>query len=140
MVIPEKKKMIKLGDLLHEDHKETLHKGKSKSGLDWDADKDNPEEDLSKLENTLEGDDLIEMYEGDLDDRPIKSYIMSIHKMAAELYNVMEDTDDPEEWVMEKAKTCSELLNAVHGHVTYSKNKAEELNTSARDEIRERGW
>jgi hypothetical protein len=51
VVIQETKKMIKLSDLLSEDHKrkeETFHKGKSKSGLDWDADKDNPEEDLLK--------------------------------------------------------------------------------------------
>ena len=133
--------MIKLSDLLSEDHKDTLHKGKSKSGLDWDADKDNPKEDLSKLENTLETEDLVEMYEGeDLDERQLKGYIKSIHKMAAELYNVLEDTDDPEEWVMEKAKQCSSLMNSMHGHVTYAKKQVDDLDKNVRDEIKERGW
>lgn len=135
--------MIKLSDLLSEDHKEVLHKGKSKSGLDWDADKGNPKEDLSKLENTLETEDLVEMYEGeDLDERQLKGYIKSIHKMAAELYNVLEDTDDPEEWVMEKAKQCDSMLHAIHGHVSYAKDKdrISELERETRDQVRERSW
>jgi len=117
--------------------KETLHTGESKSGLDWEADKDNPEVQEEVVEQQEE---LVEMYEGDVDTRPLKSYIMSIHKMAAELYNVLEDTDDPEEWVMEKAKQCNHLLNTVHGHVSYAKNKVEELDTEVRDRMEEKGW
>ncbi|NIP30240.1 MAG: hypothetical protein GTN59_06660, partial [Candidatus Dadabacteria bacterium] len=57
--------MIKLSSLLNEND-ETLHKGKSKSGLDWGSDKkDNPKEDLAKLENTVETEELVEMYENE---------------------------------------------------------------------------
>ncbi len=145
-MIQETKKMIKLSDLLSEDHKskeETFHKGKSKSGLDWDCDKDYPKEDLAKLENTIDGEDLVEVYEGeDLDERQLRGYIKSIHKMAAELYNVLEDTDDPEEWVMEKAKQCDSMLHAIHGHVSYAKDKdrVSELERETRDQVRERGY
>lgn len=134
--------MIKLGDLISENCKDTLHKGKSKSGLDWGSDeKNNPKEDIAKLENTIGGEDLVEMFESeDSDDRPLRSYVMSIHKMAAELYNALDDSDDPEEWVMEKAKQCNHLLNAVHGHVSYAKKPVEELETDVRGKIKERGW
>lgn len=133
--------MIKLSSLLNEND-ETLHKGKSKSGLDWGSDKkDNPKEDLAKLENTVETEELVEMYENEeLDERQLKSYIMSIHKMASELYEVLEDTDDPEEWVMEKAKQCDGMLHAIHAHVKYAKEQVTQLDKHPRDRIRERGW
>jgi hypothetical protein len=131
---------IKLRDLLPESH-ESFHKGESKSGLDWDGDSENP--DTTTNETPELTSDLVEMYEGDddaLDNRQLKSYIMSIHKMAAELYNVLDETDDPEDWVIEQAKECNSLINAIHGHVSYNKKKAEELNSDVGSKAAERGW
>jgi hypothetical protein len=135
--------MIKLGDLLNENNDATLHKGKSKSGLDWGSDKkDNTKEDIAKLENTIETEELVEMYENDdgVDERHLKSYIKSIHKMAAELYNMLDGAEDPEEWVNEKAKQCNSLLNAIHGHIDYAKQEVAKVDTEPRDRVRERGW
>tara|TARA_Y100000004_G_scaffold32154_2_gene33671 strand:- start:3485 stop:3943 length:459 start_codon:yes stop_codon:yes gene_type:complete len=124
--------------------KETLHDGASKSGLDWDVDENDKELKVNypevQEESTEEQEELVEMYEGDVDNRPLKSYIMSIHKMAAELYNQLDETDDPEDWVMERAKKCDHLLNTVYGHVSYAKNKVEELDMEVRDSMDEKGW
>lgn len=115
-------------------------RGYSKSGLDWEADKNNPE---SKLEGkeSLESTDLVETIENnENDNRQLKSYIMSIHKQAAELYNILDDNDDPEEWIIDKAKEASALINDVHGHISYAKKKVEELDLDVRDKVEEKGW
>ena len=129
--------------------------GFSKSGLDWSPEPDvvdGPEiatviatvragkvqaEDTEITEPIVEG-----MYEGDegVDNRPLKSYIMSIHKQASELYNILDDTEDPEEWVIEKIKSATESMAAVHGHIAYAKDKVESLEGTLGEKPQERGY
>ena len=125
--------------------------GFSKSGLDWSPEPDAVDgselatdrageiqaEDTEITEPIVEG-----MYEGDegVDNRPLKSYIMSIHKQASELYNILDDTEDPEEWVMEKIKSATASMNAVHGHIAYAKDKVESLEGTPGEKPQERGY
>ena len=127
--------------------------GFSKSGLDWspepdvdpvgselavDRADDIQAEDTEITEPIIEG---IYEEEGEgLDNRPLKSYIMSIHKQASELYNILDDTEDPEEWVMEKIKGATAAMNAVHGHISYAKDKVEALEGTPGEKPQERGY
>jgi hypothetical protein len=125
--------------------------GFSKSGLDWSPEPDAV--DGSELatdrageiqaEDTEITEPIVEMYESEgegVDNRPLKSYIMSIHKQASELYNILDDTEDPEEWVMEKIKSATASMNAVHGHIAYAKDKVESLEGTPGEKPQERGY
>ena len=129
--------------------------GFSKSGLDWsptpDTDDNKAGSELAtdraddiQAEDTEITEPIVEgMYEGEgegLDNRPLKSYIMSIHKQASELYNILDDTEDPEEWVMEKIKSATASMNAVHGHISYAKDKVESLEGTPGEKPQERGY
>ena len=125
--------------------------GFSKSGLDWtptpDADEGSElataRADAIQAEDTEITEPIVEgMYEGDegVDNRPLKSYIMSIHKQASELYNILDDTEDPEEWVMEKIKSATASMNAIHGHISYAKDKVESLEGTPGEKPQERGY
>jgi len=143
-----------LGQLNNRDREAYAHRGcagHSKSGLDWTPEPDAVDgselatdrageiqaEDTEITEPIVEG-----MYEGDegVDNRPLKSYIMSIHKQASELYNILDDTEDPEEWVMEKIKSATASMNAVHGHISYAKDKVESLEGTPGEKPQERGY
>ena len=143
-----------LGQLNDRDREAYAHRGCggfSKSGLDWTPEPDDVDgselatdragqiqaEDTEITEPIVEG-----MYEGDegVDNRPLKSYIMSIHKQASELYNILDDTEDPEEWVMEKIKSATASMNAVHGHIAYAKDKVESLEGTPGEKPQERGY
>ena len=145
-----------LGQLNDKDRKAYAHRGcegHSKSGLDWTPTPDAEEgselataraddiqaEDIEITEPIVEGMDEGEEGEG-LDNRPLKSYIMSIHKQASELYNILDDTEDPEEWVMEKIKGATAAMNAVHGHIAYAKDKVESLEGTPGEKPQERGY
>ena len=128
--------------------------GFSKSGLDWsptpDTDDHKEGSELAtdrageiQAEDTEITEPIVEMYESEgeaLDNRPLKSYIMSIHKQASELYNILDDTEDPEEWVMEKIKSATASMNAVHGHISYAKDKVESLEGTPGEKPQERGY
>ena len=128
--------------------------GFSKSGLDWTPTPDTDDhKEGSELATAKAGEIQAEeitapivegMYEGEegegLDNRPLKSYIMSIHKQASELYNILDDTEDPEEWVMEKIKSATASMNAVHGHISYAKDKVESLEGTPGEKPQERGY
>jgi len=126
--------------------------GFSKSGLDWTPVPDTDDYKEGSELATDRADDIqaeitepiVEgMYEGEgegLDNRPLKSYIMSIHKQASELYNILDDTEDPEEWVMEKIKSATASMNAVHGHISYAKDKVESLEGTPGEKPQERGY
>ena len=140
-----------LNDRDRESYAQRGCEGFSKSGLDWSPEPaavDGSElatdrageiqaEDTEITEPIVEG-----MYEGDegVDNRPLKSYIMSIHKQASELYNILDDTEDPEEWVMEKIKSATASMNAVHGHIAYAKDKVESLEGTPGEKPQERGY
>ena len=143
-----------LGQLNDRDREAYAHRGCegfSKSGLDWTPEPDAV--DGSELatdrageiqaEDTEITEPIVEMYESEgegLDNRPLKSYIMSIHKQASELYNILDDTEDPEEWVMEKIKSATASMNAVHGHISYAKDKVESLEGTPGEKPQERGY
>ena len=140
-----------LNDRDRESYAQRGCEGFSKSGLDWSPEPDAVDgselatdrageiqaEDTEITEPIVEG-----MYEGDegVDNRPLKSYIMSIHKQASELYNILDDTEDPEEWVMEKIKGATAAMNAVHGHIAYAKDKVESLEGTPGEKPQERGY
>jgi len=140
-----------LNDRDRESYAQRGCEGFSKSGLDWSPEPDAVDgselatdrageiqaEDTEITEPIVEG-----MYEGDegVDNRPLKSYIMSIHKQASELYNILDDTEDPEEWVMEKIKSATASMNAVHGHIAYAKDKVESLEGTPGEKPQERGY
>lgn len=69
----------------------------------------------------------------------IKAKLMSIHSMAKEAYNVLDDQDDPEDWVLDKVEEIAEMMNSVHSHVRYEKTKASELD-DAIEPTTQRGW
>ena len=143
-----------LGQLNDRDREAYAHRGcagHSKSGLDWTPEPDAV--DGSELatdrageiqaEDTEITEPIVEMYESEgegVDNRPLKSYIMSIHKQASELYNILDDTEDPEEWVMEKIKGATAAMNAVHGHIAYAKDKVESLEGTPGEKPQERGY
>ena len=140
-----------LNDRGRESYAQRGCEGFSKSGLDWSPEPDAVDgselatdrageiqaEDTEITEPIVEG-----MYEGDegVDNRSLKSYIMSIHKQASELYNILDDTEDPEEWVMEKIKSATASMNAVHGHISYAKDKVESLEGTPGEKPQERGY
>ena len=140
-----------LNDRDRESYAQRGCEGFSKSGLDWSPEPDAV--DGSELatdrageiqaEDTEITEPIVEMYESEgegLDNRPLKSYIMSIHKQASELYNILDDTEDPEEWVMEKIKSATASMNAVHGHIAYAKDKVESLEGTPGEKPQERGY
>ena len=146
-----------LGQLNDKDKEAYAHRGcagHSKSGLDWtptpdtDDHKEGSELAIAKAgeiqaEDTEITEPIVEMYESEgegVDNRPLKSYIMSIHKQASELYNILDDTEDPEEWVMEKIKSATASMNAVHGHISYAKDKVESLEGTPGEKPQERGY
>ena len=130
--------------------------GFSKSGLDWTPTPDTDDykagselatdraddiqvEDTEITEPIVEG-TYEEGDEGDrVDNEPLKSYIMSIHKMATELYEMLEDSDDPEDWVVGRMKEAKSAMSSVHGHVSYAKQKVEGLE-GLRKNPKERGY
>ena len=114
--------------------------GFSKAGLDWTPTPDTRDHKAGSELATDRADDIqvetaesvesiVEnMYEEDeVDKQPLKSYIMSIHKMATELYEMLEDSDDPEDWVVGRMKEARSAMSSVHGHVSYAKQKVEGL-------------
>ena len=126
--------------------------GFSKSGLDWTPTPDTRDHKAGSALATDRADDIqvetaesvesiVEnMYEDEeVDKQPLKSYIMSIHKMATELYEMLEDSDDPEDWVVGRMKEAKSAMSSVHGHVTYAKQKVEGLE-GLKKSPKERGY
>lgn len=128
-------------------------RGYSKSGLDWDQEEEpgvpKTWDEMAEGEEADEGQVIQEWGLDEEDDDPtdieggednLKALVKSIHKHAAELYNMCDDMDDPEEWVMEKAKDCASKIREIHGHVDYNKQKAEELPPVPGMDNSDRGW
>lgn len=70
----------------------------------------------------------------------IKAQLMSIHNLSKEAYNVLDDQDDPEDWVIDKVQEISKMLNSVHSHLTYEKKKSAELADEISDQVPQRSW
>lgn len=124
-------------------------RGFSKSGLDWDQPEEPgvPKTKEEMAEHEDQGGQVIQEWgleeddpAGEEEQRSLKAMIKSIHKHAAELYNLVDEMDDPEDWVLEKAKECAAKVAEIHSHIDYNKEKAEELNTTPGADAMERGW
>lgn len=132
--------------------KEKHKRGRSKSGLDWECE----DTEYHDEEAPKNWEDMIESEEGSSNGKPInewgldeedpedenrslKALVKSIHKHAAELYNQLDDMDDPEDWVVEKAKQAAAAVAEIHSHIDYNKDKAEELSTEPNG-TEDRGW
>lgn len=124
-------------------------RGKSKSGLDWDQEEDPsaPQnwEEMAESEDASDKEVIQEWGLDEEDDEPgeeersLKALVKSIHKHAAELYNILDEMDDPEEWVVDKAREAAAAVAEIHSHVDYNKEKAEEL-ASEPGGFEGRGW
>jgi len=56
-----------------------------------------------------------------------KAALMQINKQSAEIYNILQNDRDFEEWVNEKLHTAAGLINSIHGHITYEVKKPDAL-------------
>ena len=56
-----------------------------------------------------------------------KAALMQINKQSAELFNIVNDDGNFEEWVEEKLRTAADLINSIHGHVSYETKKPDSL-------------
>ncbi|MEK9767362.1 MAG: hypothetical protein VW683_00460 [Betaproteobacteria bacterium] len=60
-------------------------------------------------------------------DMSSRASLKKISEMCSELYETMMDDSTYEQWVDEKIKEARDLLNSVHGHVTFEYKKADSL-------------
>lgn len=71
----------------------------------------------------------------------VKANVMALHDMTKEIYNLLEESDQLEEWVVGTIADCTAQLNAVHAHVVYTKKNMDKLDTSRSiNTPREGGW
>ena len=56
-----------------------------------------------------------------------KAALMQINKQSAELFNILQNDKDFEEWVDEKLRKAAELVNSIDGHVSYEIKKPDAL-------------
>lgn len=71
--------------------------------------------------NTPDGmqDEKIDDHEGSM----AKADLLSIHKKAGELYNMISEDEELEGWVQAKITKAAEYINAVHNNMQYEKTK-----------------
>lgn len=67
--------------------------------------------------------DVVDDHEGQM----AKSDLMSIHKKAGEVYNMLGDNEELEGWVQAKITKAAEYINSVHNNLSYEKNKPASL-------------
>jgi len=56
-----------------------------------------------------------------------KAALLQINKQSAEIYNLLQNDRDFEEWVNEKLTQAAKLVNTIHGHITYEVRKPDAL-------------
>jgi hypothetical protein len=108
--------------------------GKEDSDIDNDGDVDSSdkylknrrdavEKNLKKESTTLKEEnpdnpDIVDDHEGQM----AKADLMSIHKKAAEIYNMLGDNEELEGWVQAKITKAAEYINAIHNNLSYEKS------------------
>jgi hypothetical protein len=55
--------------------------------------------------------------------RMSKAKLMSVHKNAAEVYNMIGDNENLEPWVQDKITKAADYINSVYNHLQYEKNR-----------------
>jgi hypothetical protein len=75
-------------------------------------------EDVTGAVNNME-DDNVDDHEGQM----AKADLLSIHKKAGELYNMISEDEELEGWVQAKITKAAEYINAVHNSMQYEKSK-----------------
>lgn len=61
--------------------------------------------------------------EMEMDGTSAKAELLSIHKKAGELYNMVGDGEQMEGWIHEKISKAAEYINAIHSTLEYEKSK-----------------
>jgi len=56
-----------------------------------------------------------------------KAALLQINKQSAALFNMINDDGNFEEWVEEKLRNAADLVNSIHGHVSYETKKPDSL-------------
>lgn len=73
------------------------------------------------------GDNASVERDADIENENINAHLMRLNKQAAEVYDLLGDNDDVEPWVKEKVKQAVDCINSVHGHLTYDKERPDQL-------------
>lgn len=63
--------------------------------------------------------DVVDDHEGQM----AKAQLLSLHKQAGELYNMLGDNEELEGWVQSKLTKAADYINAVYNNMQYEKNK-----------------
>jgi hypothetical protein len=116
-----------------EQKKEALVGGQKK--LDVDKDGKIEADDLAKLrakknnetvnEDANDGEDPSNV--GDHEGYMSRAQLMSVHKQAGELYNMIGEQEGLEAWVQDKIGKAADYINSVYNYLQYEKNKANSL-------------
>jgi hypothetical protein len=61
--------------------------------------------------------------EGDHEGTMAKAQLLTLHKQASELYNMIGDDEGLEAWVQSKLTKASDYINAVYNHLQYEKSR-----------------
>jgi hypothetical protein len=65
-----------------------------------------------------------------------KAQLMAIQKQAAEMFDMIKDSDELEAWVQDKISKASHYIEAIHKNLNYQKNG----NTKLAKETAPTGW
>lgn len=114
--------------------------GKEDSDIDNDGDTDSTDKYLKNRRDAIEKNlkkeevlkeenpdnpDVVDDHEGQM----AKADLMSIHKKAGEIYNMLGDNEELEGWVQAKITKAAEYINAIHNNLSYEKAKPGSLGT-----------
>jgi hypothetical protein len=65
-------------------------------------------------------------YDGD--EAPMaKAQLMNMHKQVAELFNMIQDSEELEGWVQHKLSLAADYINAVHSNMQYEKSNVSSI-------------
>jgi hypothetical protein len=108
--------------------------GKEDADVDNDGDVDDSDDYLKHRRNVIskkvnEADNSVVTTDGEYDhEGPMaKAQLMSLQKQAAELFNMIGDTDNLEAWVQDKISKASDYMNSVYQNMQYEKSNASTL-------------
>ena len=56
-----------------------------------------------------------------------KAQLMNMHKQVAELFNMINDSEELEGWVQHKLSLAADYINAVHSNMQYEKSNVSSI-------------
>ena len=111
--------------------------GKEDADVDNDGDVDSSDKYLKNRRDAIQQNMKTEDVNEENPDNPnvvddhegqmAKSDLMSIHKKAGEVYNMLGDNEELEGWVQAKITKAAEYINSVHNNLAYEKTKPTSL-------------